>query len=298
MIDINLIKSILKGMFTFIPGVLFLKNIKAKKLNHSCSKAEFCYNLWLSILIYIDEKKIKPKLNVIGEFGNGGSLGIGLCALLTGTEEYYSIDIDNQFDIDANLEILDNLLILFKQKTAISKKYSNINICLNNYYYPEELIEKKYLNGEFINKLKKEIKNINNKGNSIIKIWDNNKAKKLDFTFSRAVMEHVVNPEVIYKFIFQNSYNQSYTFHDIEFHSHNITKSINGHYFINKFWWKIIFGKRIYFLNRWMLKDHIKSLNANKFSIISLDVNKINNKDDDTDYNLYGVSLLAQIIVK
>ena len=59
-------------------------------------------------------------------------------------------------------------------------------------------------------------------------------------------------------------------FHEIEFHSHNITKKIDGHYQIPTFLWNLIFGKRLFFLNRWKLQDHITYLNLNNFNIIKI----------------------------
>ena len=57
-------------------------------------------------------------------------------------------------------------------------------------------------------------------------------------------------------------------FHDIELHSHGITKKPNGHLNISNIVWKLIYGKRKYFLNRWEFKEHQKAISENGFEII------------------------------
>lgn len=282
MIDKKKIKSIIKGAITFVPFVNLYLNKKKSKTKYSGSNAEFCYSLWLSMLVHFDENNFKPTLKKIGEIGNGGSLGVGICALLTGTEEYFSFELNNYIDREQNLRLLDEIVTLFKNQKEI-KKYEQLNIKINNYKYPSNLISQLNIDETFINEIKTEIEN-KFENSKRIKIINNYTTQntEIDFVFSRAVMEHVLNPETIYRFISENIKTSTSMFHDIEFHSHNVTNNINGHYKISKFIWKIIFGNRKYFLNRWDLTKHLNSIKENNFEIIKVAENykKINNQEE------------------
>jgi hypothetical protein len=128
---------------------------------------------------------------------------------------------------------------------------------------------------------------------SIVKNWESQPTLSLDFIFSRAVMEHVADPATVYSAAASHLGMDSFMFHDIEFHSHGITKTIDGHYQIHPFLWKIIVGKRPFFLNRWKLNDHVLEISQNSFEIIDT---KMNYFDDSIVHGevLNGALVLAK----
>lgn len=269
MIDYLFVKSFIKGLLTFIPGVNLLLEKKRRRSLHSGSMAEFCYTFWLSILVFVEENNAKINLTNIGEIGAGGSLGIGFCALLTGTQKYYALEINTSIDIEKNIRLLDEILILFKNKTPISKEFKQINVQIKNHDFPEALIKPNFYQNELVNNLKNVLKDgiVNNEYIQIINKWEESTSLNLNFVFSRAVMEHVKNPLEVYQAIHHHLLESTYMLHDIELHSHEITRKPNGHYNIQPKAWFIIFGKRGYFLNRWTLSDHIIAIEKCNFSI-------------------------------
>lgn len=270
MVDPLLLKAILKGLLTYIPGVSPLIINRKFKSNHSCSDAEFCYVLWLKMLVFFKENGMNPNLNEIGEIGNGGSLGVAICAVLSGCEKYYALEIEELFNRDQNLKLLDEIVMLFRNKTRISDNYKQLNIKINNHDYPEDIIKPLFLNENLITEIRNNIFNrlINSKRIQIIKNWEQHPSLKLDLIFSRAVMEHVSAPGSVYKGISFHLKVGSLMFHDIEFHSHGLTEEMDGHYRISEFIWKIILGKRKYLLNRWSYINHHISMIDNGFQII------------------------------
>lgn len=295
MADINLIKAVTKGMLTFIPGVTYLLNKKKRATRHSGAHAEFCYSLWLSLLVFLEENDIHPDLKKIGEIGSGGSIGVGICALLCGCENYYALEIDGIFEKNQNLEILDELILLFRNKTRISDKFSQLNIKISNYEYPQNIIKPVFLEDNVISEIRTDIINgfSNSKRIQIVNCWETHTALNLDFVFSRAVMEHVSEPESVYKSTFYHLKPGSLMFHDIEFHSHGITKNVNGYYLLPEYLWKIIFGRRSYFLNRLQIADHRKVIISLNFEIISLKQNYIKGSES-SEKILFGAIILAK----
>jgi len=266
--DYKLLKSIIKGSFTFIPGVNYLLEKKKRKSMHSGSNAEFVYSLWLSVLVYLSENKIKTSLSKIGEVGNGGSLGIAFCALLTGSKEYYDFEYKGNINIPRQIELLDQILILFNEKTPI-KSYDHINIKVLDQSFPNDLIFSYEKQIEIAEKLKKDLHNNLNDSKLIhlVKHWERASSLSLNFVFSRAVMEHVLKPLDVYKAINKHLLPNSYMLHDIEFHSHGLTQQIDGHMRISNFWWYIIFGKRSFYNNRWRMEQHLLTIKKTGFLI-------------------------------
>jgi hypothetical protein len=293
MVDTKLIKAFIYGFLTFIPGVTTVLRKRKKKSTHSGSSAEFCYALWLSLLVFFKENGVKPELKRIGEIGNGGSFGVGFCAILSGSEEYYALDIEEIFDKDQNLKLLDDIVLLFKKRTAIPNKFNVLNIKINKYEYPEDLINPLFLQKEIISEIRNDILN-GFKGSNRIRIimnWHISNSLNLDFVFSRAVMEHVFDPNVVYGGIYSQLNQNAYMFHDIELHSHGITKKIDGHYHIPTFVWRIIFGKRTYMLNRWDLEKHLVFIVEAGFKVLKTQKNLIK---DQERMALNGAVILAQ----
>lgn len=295
MFDKRIIKSFLKGLLTYIPGVAFILNRKKSTSKHSGTQAEFCYTLWLSILVFLKENGIQANFKEIGEIGSGGSLGVGICALLSGCDKYTALEVDAIFNTDQNLKLLDEIILLFRNKTRISNKYSQLNLKITNYEYPENSIQPLFLQENRITEIKNEIINGFRNSNriTIVTNWELKPSLNLDFIFSRAVIEHVKAPDIVYKGISNHLKKSAFMFHDIEFHSHGITTTKNGHNAIPDYIWTIIFGKRSYFLNRWQIKDHYTSINNNGFEIIKKEENYINNSDN-SEKILHGSVVLAK----
>ncbi len=271
MINSKLIKAFTKGLFTFVPGLVWVLKKQKSKSVHSGSNALFCYNLWLRFLVHLNENRIGTKFNKIGEIGNGGSFGVGICAILTGSKEYFALEIEKVFDVDQNLKLLDEIVSLFKNKTPISEK-TKLSIDVKCLDYPEQLIEPLFLNDQFVEVIRKDIQTFFNQQNMIhfAMNWHSAPTLNLDFIFSRAVLEHVKNPADVYASAKSHMKEGAVMLHDIEFHSHNITAKLDGHYKIPKNIWKIIYGKRSYFLNRWTLNDHLTELMQQNIKTLSV----------------------------
>ena len=110
MTDIMTVKAIAKGLLTYIPGVVNVLDKKKSSTKHSGANAEFCYTLWLSLLEKMHKDGVNPIFERVGELGCGGSVGVGICALLTGTKQYFALEIENHFDRKNNLKLLDEIV--------------------------------------------------------------------------------------------------------------------------------------------------------------------------------------------
>jgi hypothetical protein len=265
-----------------------------KGSNHSCSDAEFCYSLWLHILVFLNEHGKIISLDNIGEIGNGGSFGVGICAILTGTKKYYALEIEKRFDIEQNLNLLNDLVVLFEKKTPI-KSFPQLNIKINSTKYPVDIINPCFLDKKIVESLRSDIKTgfINSEKLFFINNWTKKDSLNLNFIFSRAVLEHVRNPFVVHNAAFYHLKNNCFVIHDIEFHSHGITENPSRYLYIPKIWWKIIFGKREYYINRWTLDLHSSTIKNLNFEIQKIQKTELAYKIQENPI-IYGAVIFAQ----
>jgi len=111
---------------------------------------------------------------VVAELGPGDSLGIGLAAILSGTERYYAFDVVEHANIDRNLKIFDELVSLFKSRADIpgNDEFPRVKPFLETYKFPKYILTDNRLNQALvesrISKIRNAIKNPHH-GTSMIK---------------------------------------------------------------------------------------------------------------------------------
>ena len=266
---------IVKGIIKHMP---FIKRILPNQTGGTI-ESRYCYSVWMRHLInWNSVREGIPKK--IAELGPGDSLGIGLAALLSGCDSVVALDVIKYWNIKINLDIFDELVVLFKNKTSIpdSSEYPRVKPQLTNYDFPINIISdemlKNSLSDERINKIRQEIKDIDNPENSMIKYcipWDNNKIinkETMDFVYSQAVLEHVEDLEGTYDAIYKWLKKDGLMSHTIDFKSHGTTKSWNGYRTYSEFEWKIVKGGKLFLINRIPYSKHIELQKKHNFKIL------------------------------
>lgn len=277
-----------KGMIKNLPGLnkIFLKrNIKADVT--STDKSGKCYSIWLRHLQHWCSVNSELPENV-AELGPGSTLGTGFAALLSGCKRIYILDVVERWDTKKNLKTFEELIELFKNK-AIPENLElptiiteSENFCFPKKILTDDILEKSLLKNR-LDRIKNEILNLNNPDNIYItcqvpwydtKIIDNN---VIDFIFSQSVLEHVENLDHTYSAMHKWLKPNGLMSHVIDFSSHGITKSWNGHWKFKDIEWNIIKGGKIYLLNRQPLSKHIELNSKYNFEILE---NKSKKKDN------------------
>lgn len=240
--------------------------------------SEYCYSVWLRHLYYLIENKLFSSLDEIkkvAEIGPGDSLGIGLSAIYTGAKEYYAFDVIKHANYKRNIEINDQLYLLFKNKQNIpnGKNLKNVFPLLDNFNYPFHIL--KYDEAFFFEINRKIRDALNGEVQKDIKIeyivpWNDYSQNlfNVDLIFSQAVMEHIIDIENAYKNMFKWLRSGGVISHQIDFKTHEMTKEWNGHWFINEKFWKFLSRSRKYPLNRLPLSSHLNIIEKVGFKII------------------------------
>ena len=134
------IKETAKGQLYRVPGYAALVNV-SRRFRPRLATARYCYSVWLRHLVAAHENGLEPKLRVVLELGPGDSIGAGLAALLSSAERYVVEDWVRYTNVADNLDVLEELLTLFRNQSPIpDDEFPRIYPKLQSYAFPTDLI--------------------------------------------------------------------------------------------------------------------------------------------------------------
>jgi len=271
---------LVKGLLTFIPGSsCFLR----PKGSGGTVSARYCYSVWLRHLVMLRKNGLPTEHQTIAELGPGDSLGIGLCAMLTGADKYFALDAVEFAENSRNAEILEQLLDLFKRREKIPREseFPRIKPDLDSYDFPEYILTQERLNRclhpQRIDALRKALaepgKIIGGLQVIYIAPWDGEEnivENSVDLVFSQAVLEHVDDLPAAFSALYRYLKPGGVMSHDVDFKSHGIADTWDGHWCYSGILWKLIRGRRkhSYWLNRHPHSRHIKFIEEKGFRIV------------------------------
>ena len=243
--------------------------------------ARYCYSIWLRHLVLAHKNGLNTSPKSVAEIGPGDSIGMALCALLTGVEEYTIFDSQKNIDKNINYKILDELVILFENMEDIpnDNEFPKINPKLHNYNFPKEILSKSHLkrllSNVRIQKIRKYIDSFNTNNSKIKYVFNFDKkiSSKFDLFISQAVLEHIDNLDEFFIFMRNALKENGYVSHQIDLKSHNIASTWDGHWKYSKMFWEILRGNRLWFINRYTYSEYIKLFDKNRFRTVFIDRN-------------------------
>jgi hypothetical protein len=109
-------RLLLGGLKSYLP----LPGASYKGTGGTVSGA-YCYAVWLRHLTLIArylEGAAVPRGTVV-ELGPGDSIGLGLAAILSGTDTYIALDVLEHASAETNLRVLDELVALYRRRAPI-----------------------------------------------------------------------------------------------------------------------------------------------------------------------------------
>jgi hypothetical protein len=222
---------------------------------------------------------LDPYHGVVAELGPGDSLGIGLAALLSGAEKYLAFDVVEYANIERNLDVFDELTTLFQNRIDIpgDDEFPMVKPYLDTYAFPRNIFTdirlSNALNRIRVNKIRESIINPCRKESLIeyrVPWFGSNVIQKesVDMIYSQAVLEHVDDLFNVYNAMRLWLKPNGLISHQIDYKSHGTSEEWNGHWSYSDFMWKLIRGKRPYFLNRQPHSTHTGLLKENKFKVL------------------------------
>ncbi len=270
-------KKLLFGMASFIPGF----KGRVALTTGGTNSAEYCYSVWLRHLTLAFQNRLcSQPPEVVAELGPGDSIGIGLAALLSGCRQYIGLDVVDHTRLEKNLAVLDGLVGLFKRRAPIphGPGFENVKPQLSSYAFPSEIFSETHLNAALadhrIDLIRASINNVNGKDSCIryaLK-WHLSEfcqRESIDMIYSQAVMEYIDEYPDAYRRMRMWLKPHGFMSHQIDFKSHGTTSNWDGHWECSDLLWKLMRGKRPYFISRSTHAQHIKAITQAGFSVVA-----------------------------
>jgi hypothetical protein len=233
----------------------------------------YCYSIWMRHLSIIDRYVHPFRPRVVVELGPGDSIGLGLVALLTGADTYYGLDVLEHARVQTNERVLDELVDLVGRRAPIPDGGPSSRVLprLPSYSYPAGLLDeatlKERLSESYVSRLRAAIRNPAGAGSPIHYScpWSAQSVppRSADLVISSVVlqdMEHRpphddlrTNMETMAGWLTPGGVM-----------SHQIDLSCPGGAAWNHHWaygsltWKVIRGKRPYYVNRVPLSEYLR----------------------------------------
>lgn len=220
--------------------------------------------MWMRVLVLLAERVPGLPLAEVCELGSSDSIGIGIMALLTGSDRYTSLELSGRPNRDEMLEMLHELTDLLSSHAPIPDEveFPKINIRLSCYDFPHALLPNTKLRAmldetrilhihESINRLSSGARDCDQI--RFICPWHDKLVEKqedFDLIFSRAVMEHVNDCRKVYSALAERLKTGGLMLHDIEYHGHSASRIWNGHWCYPNWLWSLLKGNRPMMINR------------------------------------------------
>lgn len=238
----------------------------------------YCYRVWMKHLKYwslVNDEV--PK--VVVEFGPGKSLGVGLSALISGSEKLFALEKNQYWNIEDNVKVFDELVELFKAETkteSISATFENTsNKPLD---FPSKILSNTHLSNSLkadrLQSIRKELFDPFNPNNTYIVSlipWEKTdviQENTVDYIISLTVLQHIDNLPFAYESMHRWLKKGGFVSHKIDFKSMNRTKIWNEHWTLSESEWDFVTGQS-FVINREPLSSHLKLLETNDFKILN-----------------------------
>jgi hypothetical protein len=262
------------GALTFFPGVY---QWRAKKLGSGGSfSPRYCYSIWMRHIVLAKKSKLNCFPSVVAELGPGDSLGVGIMALLLGSDKYIACDVVEFSSPEKNLAILDKLLEMLRNREPIPDEleFPRVTPKLIDFSFPSKIYTNDYLELCLSDERVEKIKSSISCSNLMIEYnpqWIKKNEiynRKIDMVISQAVLEHVDDLESVYALQKYWLNKDGFVSHSIDFKSHGYSKTWDGHWTISSWRWFLLRGNRPYMINREPLSNHISLLKDSGFNIV------------------------------
>lgn len=277
-------KRVLFNASTFIPGVTSIPVVRRHLAKRSMgtggtNQARYCYSVWLRHLVSAHANGLNDTPLTVAELGPGDSVGIGLCAILTGAERYCAFDLVAHANAIRNLSVLDELIELLRTRARIpdSTEYPDVEPRIFDYSFPSKILPDSRLIASLqpnrLERIRDALRDCASP-NSMIQYrapWNVEGAieyNSLDLVFSQAVLEHVDELPQVYRAIYLWLKPDAYMSHQIDYKCHDTAAEWNGHWTYSDLMWKLARGKDSWLINREPHSTHMRLMRGCGFNIV------------------------------
>jgi hypothetical protein len=265
-----------KGLVTYVPGLY--SYLQRRSVRHTVS-AEYCYGVWLKHITLLAANGMNRLPANVAELGPGGSLGVGLAALLSGVERYRAFDIVRYTNVEWNLRMLDDLVERFRTRAPRPRRgWPNFDQHLDETLFPRAILTdevfEKALAPARVEAIRDAVRRMDTTdADAMIRYvvpWHSAEVlepESIDLLLSHAVLEHIDDLPATYAASAEWIRPGGWMSHQIDFRSHGLTQDWNGQWKYSPGVWRLIRGRRPYLINRQPFGIHLSLAERCGFSV-------------------------------
>lgn len=224
-------------------------------------------------LTMLVEHNRTPTPEALAELGPGGSLGVGLAALLSGVDKYYALDIVEYSETDLNLALLSDLVDLFHARTPVDFGWLSESKVFPGHILTNDILAETLAPTRIDNIRRALTSQIGIAGRITVQYitpWNDPaviQESQVDLIVSHSVLEHVDDLRNTYDAFRKWLRPGGHMSHLIDFSSHGLTRSWNGHWRYPELVWNMVVGHKPYLINRQPCSTHITLMTERGFEI-------------------------------
>lgn len=266
-------KSIIKGALS-----KFIKRFRhSDNGTNGTFNAEGSYAIFMRYVIALARAGESFDMAAVVEFGPGASFGVGIAALLVGARKYYPIDLVDHTDVERNLAVFDRISDLLLQRTQIPTTgwCSRIFPIVDDPTFPHDLLPEsllaRTLAPERVDEIRRDLQTKSGHyitPRSSVDVRNLNLDEPIDVIISESVLEHVDDLEGTYDAFARWLAPHGVMAHLIDYGSHNLADTWNGHWACPSALWSIVRGKRAFLINRIPHHGHLDLLNSRGMQVV------------------------------
>ncbi|HEX4951127.1 MAG TPA: hypothetical protein VFZ34_31005 [Blastocatellia bacterium] len=257
------LKPLLGGIVTHI--VPSVADAMARR-NQPQVSAEYYYTVWMRHVCTAAFFQCWNEPKTVLELGPGTTFGTGIAALLSGVQQYIAAEIRPIPPLHFDHQVFEELVTLFRER----KPFAESDRILPSTMFPDELFPHEQF-AQTLSNLDR-IKSSLQSQSDMIRMLPLPTYKchgVVNYLFSHSVLEHISELPGAYFEMFRWLRPGGVMTHSIDFSSHGTSHFWNGHWTIPDFAWRVMRGKRRYFLNREPASVHRMWLERVGFEIIA-----------------------------
>lgn len=263
---------IAKGLATTLPG---LYRLVSTGRGGGTSSAQYCLSIWAKHLALLHANGMAAVPHTVAELGPGNTLGVGICALLSGASKYYALDVDHYSNPQENLRLLGELVAMFRSRCAVGTGgWPDFSAHLDAGGFPAVLAPEllaRTLTPHRIDAIRRAI--VGDASELTIQYvapWTDETLivrGSVDLIMSHSVLEHVADLEHTIRCCAAWLKPDGWMSHQVDFTSHGVTKAWNGHWQYPEWAWRMVVGGRPYLINRMPADAQLHAMRRLGFTI-------------------------------
>ena len=266
-----------KGLLSWIPGLH--RAFVAADFAGGTESSKYCYGVWLKHLTLLRAHGMAAVPETVLELGPGASVGTGVAALLSGARSYIGVDAVRHLREHRDLAVFHELAGLFRARAPRPRAgFPAFDQYLDARLFPSHILDEARLAAALepgrLDRLEGDIARLGEApAESAIRhfTWDQAEGipeRTSDLVFSQVVLNHANDVASVYAGCERWVRPGGWMSHHVDFSANGTAAEWNGHLAYGELAWKVVLGRRPYFINRAPVAEHLRLLDAHGFDLV------------------------------